>query len=120
MPTLIAQPTVIPCVGTKPKRIEEYAGRVNSGHAGVSVARMVSPSGWTEPGQRPEFEEITVVLRGLLRVEHAQGTMDVRAGQAVVAHPGEWVRYSTPEADGAEYVAVCLPGFSPDTVHRDE
>jgi mannose-6-phosphate isomerase-like protein (cupin superfamily) len=120
MPKLIAAPTVITAAGNKPKRIEEYAGRVNSGHAGVSVARMVSPSGWLEPGQRPEFEEITVVLRGMLRVESESGTLDVRAGQAVVTAPGEWVRYSTPEADGAEYVAVCLPAFSPDTVHRDE
>jgi len=119
MPTLIPQPTVIAAAGNKPKRIEEYAGRVNSGHAAVSVARMVSPEGWVEPGQRPQFEEVTVVLRGMLRVEHESGTMDVRAGQAVVAHPGEWVRYSSPEAGGAEYVAVCLPAFSPETVHRD-
>jgi mannose-6-phosphate isomerase-like protein (cupin superfamily) len=119
MPTLIQQPTVIAAAGNKPKRIEEYAGRVNSGHAAVSVARMVSPEGWVEPGQRPDFEEVTVVLRGMLRVEHASGTLDVRAGQAVVTHPGEWVRYSSPEAGGAEYVAVCLPAFSPDTVHRD-
>ena len=119
MPTLIASPTIIKAAGTKPKRIEEYAGRVNSGHSGVSVARMRSPSGWVEPGQRPEFEEITVVLQGMLRVEHEGGAIDVRAGQAIVTSPGEWVRYSTPEADGAEYVAVCLPAFSPDTVHRD-
>ena len=120
MPRLIEQPTIIKSAGNKPKQIQEFAGRVNSGHAGVSVARMVSPSGWQEPGQRPEFEEITVVLRGLLRVEHEQGTFDVRAGQAVVTAPGEWVRYSTPEADGAEYLAVCLPAFSPATVHRDD
>jgi mannose-6-phosphate isomerase-like protein (cupin superfamily) len=120
MPRLIHQPTVIKSAGNKPKQIQEFAGRVNSGHAGVSVARMVSPSGWQEPGQRPEFEEITVVLRGMLRVEHAGGTLDVHAGQAIVTAPGEWVRYSTPEADGAEYVAVCLPAFSPATVHRDE
>ena len=119
MPTLIPQPTVIQSVGNKPKQIQEFAGRVNSGHAGVSVARMVSPQGWTEPGQRPEFEEITIVLKGLLRVEHEGGAMDVRAGQAVVSHPGEWVRYSSPEAEGAEYVAICLPAFSPATVHRD-
>jgi mannose-6-phosphate isomerase-like protein (cupin superfamily) len=119
MPRLIEAPAVVQAAGTKPKRIEEYAGRVNSGHAGVSVARMVSPSGWQEPGQRPEFEEITVVLRGLLRVEHEAGIIDVRAGQAIVTSPGEWVRYSTPEPDGAEYVAVCLPAFSPSTVHRD-
>jgi ethanolamine utilization protein EutQ len=119
MPTLIPQPTVIAAVGNKPKRIEEYAGRVNSGHTGVSVARMQSPQGWEEPGQRPEFEEITVVLSGLLRVDHEGGTLDVRAGQAVVASPGEWIRYSSPEPGGAEYVAICLPAFSPATVHRD-
>ena len=119
MPILIQAPTVVPAVGTPPKRIEEYAGRVNSGHSSVSVARMVSPAGWHEPGQRPEFEEITVVLKGLLRVEHKDGALEVRAGQAVVTAPGEWVRYSTPEPGGAEYVAICLPAFSPDTVHRD-
>lgn len=117
MPRVISQPSVIQCVGTKPKVIEEYAGRVNSGHTAASVARMKSPPGWEEPGQRPEFEEITVVLAGTLRVEYEGGVLDVRAGQAVVTSPGEWVRYSTPE--GAEYVAVCLPAFSPDTVHRD-
>ncbi len=119
MPTLIQHPTIIAAAGNKPKRIEEYYGRVNSGQAHVSVARMVSPPGWQEPGQRPEFEEITVVLRGLLRVEHDGGVLDVRAGQAVVAHPGDWVRYSSPEPDGAEYVSVCLPAFSLETVHRD-
>jgi mannose-6-phosphate isomerase-like protein (cupin superfamily) len=119
MPTLISQPTVVQAAGNKPKQIQEFAGRVNSGHASVSVARMVSPKGWLEPGQRPDFEEITIVLRGMVRVEHAGGALDVRAGQAVVAHPGEWVRYSSPEAGGAEYIAVCLPAFSPDTVHRD-
>ena len=119
MPTLIQAPAVVPAVGTRPKRIEEYAGRVNSGHTSVSVARMVSPEGWLEPGQQPEFEEITVVLAGMLRVEHREGALEVRAGQAVVAHPGEWVRYSTPEPGGAEYVAICLPAFAVDTVHRD-
>lgn len=119
MPTLIEAPSVIAAAGTKPKRIEEFAGRVNSGHGNVSVAKMTSPEGWVEPGQTPEFEEVTVVLTGLLRVEHADGSIDVRAGQAVVCRPGEWVRYSTPEPGGAEYVAVCLPAFSPDTVHRD-
>jgi quercetin dioxygenase-like cupin family protein len=119
MPTLLLHPAVVSAAGNKPKRIEEYAGRINSGHAAVSVARMVSPEGWIEPGQRPAFEEITVVLRGLLRVEHEQGVMDVRAGQAVVAAPGEWVRYSSPEAGGAEYMAVCVPAFSMDTVNRD-
>jgi len=119
MPTLIDRPTVIAAAGNKPKRIEEYAGRVNSGHSAVSVARMKSPAGWVEPGQSPQFEEITVVLSGMLRVEHRGGILDVRAGQAVVARPGEWVRYSSPEPEGAEYVAVCLPAFSPETVHRD-
>lgn len=119
MPTLIASPTIIEAAGNLPKRIEEYAGRVNSGHGAVSVARMVSPEGWVEPGQRPEFEEITVVLRGLLTVEHEGGAVEVRAGQAVVTHPGEWVRYASPEPGGAEYIAVCLPAFSPATVHRD-
>jgi mannose-6-phosphate isomerase-like protein (cupin superfamily) len=119
MPTLIPAPTVIQAAGNKPKRIEEYAGRVNTGHADVSVARMVSPEGWQEPGQRPEFEEITLVLRGLLRVEHEGGTMDVSAGQAVVTRPGEWVRYGSPASGGAEYVAICLPAFSPASVHRD-
>lgn len=119
MPTLIEAPAVIEAAGNKPKRIEEYAGRVRTAHDGVSVARMVAPSGWVEPGQRPEFEEITVVLRGTLRVEHEGGVLEVEAGQAIVTHAGEWVRYSTPGPDGAEYVAVCLPAFSPDTVHRD-
>ncbi|NIM71746.1 MAG: cupin [Gammaproteobacteria bacterium] len=119
MPRLIEAPTIVAAAGNKPKRIEEYAGRVNSGHENVSVARMKSPGGWREPGQRPEFEELTVVLSGMLRVEHEGGSLDVRAGQAVVTKPGEWVRYSTPEADGAEYIAVCLPAFSPHTVHRD-
>ncbi len=119
MPRLIAAPSIVTAAGNKPKRIEEFAGRVNTGDAAVSVARMTSPGGWLEPGQRPEFEEVTVVLRGLLRVESDAGTLDVRAGQAVVTAPGEWVRYSTPEPDGAEYIAVCVPAFSPATVHRD-
>ncbi len=119
MPKLIEQPTVIAAAGNKPKKIEEYVGRVNSGHTAVSVARMVSPEGWIEPGQRPEFEEMTIVLRGMLRVEHDDGVVDVRAGQAIVVSPGEYVRYSSPEPGGAEYVAVCLPAFSPATVHRD-
>ena len=119
MPKLIESPAVVAAAGSKPKKIEEYAGRVASGQADVSVARMISPEGWEEPGQRPEFEEVTVVLRGMLRVEHAGGTLEVRAGQAVIASPGEWVRYSTPEPGGAEYVAVCMPAFSPATVHRD-
>lgn len=120
MPTLIEGPSVIEAAGNKPKRIEEYAGRVNSGHEGVSIARMKSPEGWVEPGQQPEFEEITVVLQGMLNVEHKGGTLEVRVGQAVVAHPGEWVRYSSPAPGGAEYIAVCLPAFSIDTVHRDD
>lgn len=119
MPRLIERPTVIQAVGNKPKRIEEYAGRVNSGHDGISVARMISPGGWAEPGQRPEFEEITLVLRGRLRVEYENGELHVGAGQAVVAMPGEWVRYSTPDPEGAEYLAVCVPAFSPTIVHRD-
>ena len=119
MPQLIPGPTIVEAAGTKPKRIEEFAGRANTGDAAVSVARMVSPSGWEEPGQRPEFMEVTVVLAGMLRVTHEDGVLDVRAGQAVVCRPGEWVRYSTPEPEGAEYIAVCLPAFSPETVHRD-
>lgn len=119
MPTHLTAPSLVEAAGTPPKRIEEFAGRVRSGHANVSVARMVSPAGWQEPGQRPEFEEITVVLRGALRVEHEGGAFVVRAGEAVVARPGEWVRYSTPEAGGAEYIAVCVPAFSPQTVQRD-
>lgn len=119
MPRIIQSPSIVEAAGTPPKRIEEYAGRVSSGHAGVSVARMISPEGWAEPGQRPQFEEITVVLRGALRVEHEGGSMEVRAGQAVVATAGEWVRYSSPHPGGAEYIAVCLPAFSMDTVHRD-
>jgi ethanolamine utilization protein EutQ len=118
-PTLIANPTRVEAAGNKPKLIDEYVGRVNSGTEGMSVAHMRSPGGWQEPGQTPEFDEFTVVLKGTLRVEHHGGHLDVRAGQAVVAHKGEWVRYSTPEADGAEYIAVCLPAFSMDTVHRD-
>jgi mannose-6-phosphate isomerase-like protein (cupin superfamily) len=119
MPELIERPTVVEAVGNKPKQIEEFVGRVNSGEDSISIARMRSPEGWQEPGQRPEFREITVVLRGVLRVEHESGALEVRAGQAMVARPGEWVRYSTPEAGGAEYVAVCLPAFSPETAHRD-
>ena len=120
MPKLIRTPVVIEAAGNKPKRIEEFAGRASSGHETVSVARMVSPGGWEEPPQRPEFEEITVVLRGAVRVESEGGTLDVRAGQGVIVGPGEQVRYSTPGDDGAEYIAVCLPAFSPQTVHRLE
>ena len=118
MPKLIATPTVIESAGSMPKQIREYVGRVNSGHANVSVARMTSPPGWSEPGQRPEFEEISVVLSGTLVIEHDHGSLEVPAGQAAVTAPGEWVRYSTPA--GAEYVAICVPAFSPATVHRDE
>lgn len=119
MPKLIESPARVAAAGTAPKRIDEYVGRVNSGDGHVSIAHMRSPGGWEEPGQRPEFEEITLVLEGVLQVEHEDGVLEVRAGQAVVARPGEWVRYSTPGADGAEYVAVCLPAFSLDAAHRD-
>ena len=120
MPRLIEQPTVIKSAGNMPKRIEEYAGRVNTGQGDVSVARMVSPQGWVEPGQTPRFREVTLVLRGMLRVEHRDGVTEVREGQAIVAEPGEWVRYSTPEDGGAEYVAVCTAAVAMDTVHRDD
>ena len=120
MPTMIAAPTRIQSAGNKPKLIDEYIGHVNSRTGEASVAHMRSPEGWLEPGQTPEFDEFTVVLRGTLRVEHSDGFMDVRAGQAVIAHKGEWVRYSTPETGGAEYIAVCVPAFGMDTVHRDE
>jgi len=120
MPTHIKAPTRITAAGTKPKLIDEYIGRVNSQTAAVSVAHMRSPSGWSEPRQKPEFHEYTVVLKGMVRVEHDSGTIDVQAGQAFIAEPGEWVRYSTPLAEGAEYIAVCLPAFAPDTVHRDD
>ena len=119
MPEIIKDPSTVQAAGTKPKLIEEYVGRVNTGEARVSVARMQSPEGWLEPGQRPEFDEWTLVLAGCLRVEHEGGELEVRAGQAVLVRGGEWVRYSSPEPDGAEYVAVCLPAFAPDTVHRD-
>jgi len=119
MPSLIPQSSRITAQGNKPKLIDEYIGRVNSGHAEISVAHMRSPGGWIEPGQTPDFEEFTIVLKGMLRVTHRGGVLDVYAGQAVISHPGEWVQYSTPEADGAEYIAVCLPAFSPATVHRD-
>lgn len=117
MPTLIENPTRIEAAGTKPKLIEEFVGRVNSKTPGVSVAHMRSPAGWLEPGQTPEFDEYTLVLKGTVRVTHTDGSIDVQAGQAVIAHKGDWVQYSTP--DGAEYVSVCIPAFSPDTVHRD-
>ena len=119
MPRLIEVPTRIHAHGQPPKVIEEFVGRVNSQTADLSVARMVSPSGWSEPGQTPEFDEYTVVLRGCLHVESSTGVIEVRAGQAIVALGGEWVRYSSPEEGGAEYIAVCLPAFSPESVHRD-
>jgi ethanolamine utilization protein EutQ len=118
-PTLISQPTRIAAAGNKPKLIDEYIGRVNSLTAGVSVAHMRSPQGWAEPGQTPEFEEFTIVLKGVLHVSHRNGEFDVHAGQAVITHPGEWVRYSTPHPDGAEYIAVCVPAFEMETVNRD-
>ena len=120
MPTLIARPTRVEAAGNKPKLIDEYVGRVNSATSAASIAHMRSPGGWQEPGQTPEFDEFTVVLRGTLRVEHRGGSLDVHAGQAVIAHRGEWVRYSSPEPEGAEYFAVCLPAFDLHTVHRDE
>ena len=120
MPTLLSQPTRVTAAGNKPKLIDEYIGRVNSKNEAVSVAHMRSPGGWQEPGQTPDcFDEFTVVLKGMLRVEYRGGALDVRAGQAVIAHKGEWVRYSTPAPEGAEYIAVCLPAFSMDTVRRD-
>jgi mannose-6-phosphate isomerase-like protein (cupin superfamily) len=120
MPELIAGPSTIEAAGTKPKLIEEFVGRVNTGEDRLSLARMHSPQGWVEPGQRPEFDEWTLVLAGCLHVEHEGGAFDVRAGQAILVRGGEWIRYSSPEDDGAEYVAVCLPAFAPDTVHRDD
>lgn len=119
MPTHIPSPTQITAAGNKPKIIQEFIGRVNSKTESTSVALMRSPAGWVEPGQTPQFEEYTIVLKGMVRVQHRGGAIDVRAGQAVIAHRGEWIQYSTPEAEGAEYIAVCLPAFSPDTVHRD-
>src|SRR5579863_9857904 len=119
MPVLIEKPTVIEAAGNKPKRIEEFIGRVNSEMEGISIARMVSPGGWLEPGQTPEFDEYTVVLKGLLKVESKEGFLEVWAGQALWVKKGEWVRYSTPLTEGAEYLAVCLPAFGPQIVHRD-
>jgi ethanolamine utilization protein EutQ len=119
MPTLIATPTRVEAAGNKPKLIDEYIGRVNSDTSQVSVAHMRSPEGWVEPGQTPDFDEYTLVLKGTLRVEHRGGTMDVQPGQAVIAHKGEWIRYGTPEPGGAEYIAICVPGFSMEGVHRD-
>ena len=120
MPQLIETATIIKSAGNKPKSISEFVGRVNTGHGELSVARMKSPEGWVEPGQTPEFLEITLVIEGAVRVEHKEGELNVQAGQAIITQPGEWIRYSTPEAGGAEYVAICMPAFSMDTVHRDE
>ncbi len=120
MPTKINRPSVVAAVGTKPKLIQEFVGRVNSNTEAVSLARMKSPAGWVEPGQRPDFDEYTLVLKGTLQVETENETILVQADEAIIAHAGEWVRYSTPGPDGAEYIAVCLPAFSPHTVHRDE
>ena len=119
MPDLIEKPTIVAAAGNLPKRIAEYVGRVNSATEAVSIARMESPAGWSEPGQTPDFDEYTVVLRGILRVETSSMTIDVKAGQAIAAHRGEWARYSTPEPGGAEYIAVCIPAFSPELVHRE-
>ena len=120
MPELINDPSRVEAAGTLPKLIDEYAGRASTGEQRLSIAHMRSPSGWAEPGQRPEFDEFTVVLRGALLVESEGGQLTVQAGQAVHARPGEWVRYSTPGAEGADYISVCLPAFAPDTVHRDD
>jgi ethanolamine utilization protein EutQ len=120
MPTLIPKPTRIQSAGNKPKLIDEYIGRVNSQTSSTSIAHMRSPAGWSEPGQRPEFDEFTIVLKGTLKVEHKSGSFDVAIGQAIIAHAGEWIRYSTPHEGGAEYIAVCLPAFSMDTVNRDK
>ena len=120
MASLIEKPTVVEAAGSKPKLIEEFIGRVNTGTNGVSIAHMTSPAGWVEPGQKPEFDEHTIVLKGMLRVKTDNETIDVRAGQAVTVRAGEWIQYSTPEDEGAEYIAVCMPAFSMDNVHRDE
>jgi quercetin dioxygenase-like cupin family protein len=119
MPTLIKSPSIIEAAGNKPKIIEEYFGRVNSKTSEVSIAKMTSPQGWVEPGQKPEFDEYTVVLKGTLQVKTERETIDVKAGTAILTKKGEWIQYSTPFEGGAEYIAVCLPAFSPDTVNRD-
>lgn len=120
MPTIIKSPAIVKAAGTKPKIIEEFIGRVNSNTEIVSIAKMKSPGGWEEPGQKPEFDEFTVVLKGMLRVETINDTFEINSGEAVITHKGEWIRYSSPQPEGAEYIAVCIPAFSPDTVHRDE
>ena len=119
MPTFIASPTIIEAAGNKPKIIREFIGRVNSSDNKISIAKMTSPGGWEEPGQTPEFDEYTLVIKGMLRVETKGRTFDINAGQAIITYAGEWIKYSTPNPEGAEYVAVCLPAFSPETVHRD-
>jgi hypothetical protein len=119
MPELIQAPIRVPAAGTPTKLIDEFVGRASNGERALSIARMHSPAGWREPGQRPEFDEFTLVLRGVLRVEHERGVLDVRSGQAVIVRAGEWVRYATPDPAGAEYVAICLPAFGPESVHRD-
>ncbi len=118
-PILVEKPARVAAAGTRPKLIDEYVGRVNTDTPGLSIAHMRSPGGWVEPGQTPDFDEYTVVLKGMLRVEHREGSIEVRAGQAIITSKGEWIRYSTPEEDGAEYIAVCAPAFTMDTVHRD-
>ena len=120
MPLKISSPSIITAAGNKPKKIEEFIGRVNSRTSSVSIARMTSPSGWVEPGQKPEFDEYTVVLKGMLKVNTDKETFEINAGEAILAKKGEWIQYSTPSPEGAEYIAICLPAFSPDTVHRDE
>lgn len=120
MPKLTKEPTIVGAAGNKPKQIEEFVGQASSGHKAVSVARMKSPEGWKEPGQKPEFEEMTIVLSGVLKVEYEGGVLEVQAGQSITTQPGEWVRYSTPNSGGAEYISVCLPAFSVETVHRDD
>jgi mannose-6-phosphate isomerase-like protein (cupin superfamily) len=120
MPTIIKSPTKIEASGNKPKIIEEFIGKVNSSNEQISIAKMKSPAGWEEPGQTPEFDEYTLVLKGMLRVETKNKTYDIKTGEAIITHKGEWIKYSTPTPEGAEYIAVCLPAFSPDTVHRDK
>lgn len=120
MPIQISKPTIIEAAGNKPKRIEEYIGLVNSQTSDLSIARMVSPGGWVEPGQKPQFTEYTIVLKGMLRVKTESGAFDVHAGETIIVKANEWVQYSSPNENGAEYVSVCMPAFSPDTVHRDD
>jgi len=120
MPTFIKSPSIIQAAGNKPKIIEEFIGRVNSDTEGVSIARMKSPAGWIEPGQTPEFDEYTIVLKGMLRAETKNDSFDIKEGEVIIVHKGEWIKYSSPDIEGAEYIAICLPAFSPEAVHRDE